>query len=70
MKPTGCLVAGAAHAQADASAYPNKPVRLIVGFTPGRSKWGQIPFIISSTFLCRRLVLNDIETLLMERGLN
>jgi tripartite-type tricarboxylate transporter receptor subunit TctC len=41
MNPIGCLVAGAAlalvpfaaHAQAD--AYPSKPVRLIVGFTPG-----------------------------------
>jgi len=38
MKPIGCLVAGAAfalapfaaHAQADASGYPSKPVRLIV----------------------------------------
>jgi len=43
MKPIGRLVAGAAlalvpyaaHAQADASGYPTKPVRLIVGFTPG-----------------------------------
>ena len=43
MKPIGCLVAGAAlalapfaaHAQAEASGYPSKPVRLIVGFTPG-----------------------------------
>ena len=41
MRPIGYLVAGtalalaplAAHAQAD--AYPSKPVRLIVGFTPG-----------------------------------
>src|SRR5262245_21209694 len=41
MNPLGCLIAGAAlalvplaaHAQAD--AYPNKPVRLIVGFVPG-----------------------------------
>src|SRR5262245_31975419 len=40
MKPIGCLVGAvlalvpfAAHAQAD--AYPNRPVRLIVGFTPG-----------------------------------
>jgi len=43
IKAIGCLVTGAAlavvpfaaHAQADASGYPNKPVRLIVGFTPG-----------------------------------
>jgi len=43
MKPIGCLVASAAlalvpfaaHAQADASGYPSKPVRLFVGFTPG-----------------------------------
>lgn len=38
MKPIACLIVGAAlalvpfaaHAQADASGYPNKPVRLIV----------------------------------------
>jgi len=29
------LFSFAAHAQADPSAYPNKPVRIIVGFTPG-----------------------------------
>ena len=29
------IVSGAVHAQADPSAYPNKPVRIIVGFTPG-----------------------------------
>ena len=29
------IVSVAAHAQADSSAYPNKPVRIIVGFTPG-----------------------------------
>jgi tripartite-type tricarboxylate transporter receptor subunit TctC len=29
------MFSSAAHAQADASGYPNKPVRIIVGFTPG-----------------------------------
>ncbi len=29
------LAAFAAHSQADPSAYPNRPVRIIVGFTPG-----------------------------------
>ena len=31
MKPIAYLVAAAAHAQADTSGFPNKPVRLIVG---------------------------------------
>jgi hypothetical protein len=43
-KPTGCLVASAAlalvpfaaHAQANASGYPNKPARLLVGKLTGR----------------------------------
>ena len=29
------MVSMASHAQLDASAYPNKPVRIVVGFTPG-----------------------------------
>lgn len=41
MKPIACLIAGAAlalapiAAHAQAEAFPSKPVRLIVGFTPG-----------------------------------